>query len=100
MAAAPTPTDPDSWHFNGQLPPEPHQQRSSSNGGSQEPRRGEETDATYVAIEGLSQDALSTEEAERLERFIAEYVLGNLNKIIEDVRVVRGTSSVIEFERR
>lgn len=100
MAAAPTPTDPDSWHFNGQLPPEPHQQNAGSNGGGQEPRRGEATDATYVAIEGLSQDELSNEEAERLERFVAEYVLGNLERIIKDVRVVRGTSGVIEFERR
>lgn len=81
------------------IPPEPHQQPAGPTGG-RPPRnpRGYPQETTYVAVDGIVPSDLTTEEAERLEVKVAEFVIKELDRTPDDVRVVRGGKGVIEFE--
>lgn len=81
------------------IPPEPHQQEVGSTGGRppQDPRSYPQ-ETTYIAVDGVVPTDLTNEEAERLERHVAEFVVQKLGKAPDDIRVVRGGKGVIEFE--
>lgn len=73
-------------------------ENTSIGGNPQPPAWQGVSESAYIALDGMSREELSDEQAERLERHVAEFVLSDLGVTFSDVRFVRGSSGVIEFE--